>query len=307
MDRDVSQSIAMIPGLWDEMQLRGTNGGAGGTRMKSDEFSLAFWRRRVMEGGFWILAIVVLWGLDTLTKMQVRDRTGIGKDNLGLITEQATSAAGVLIMLLFVAWWLGHYPLRRARLGTTVLAHFFGSIAFSLGHYTLLIWFRKSVYVLVDIQYYPPASLLSNLLFEYQKDIKIYLGIIIVITIYRNFLGGENRMQLRPAAAQRILVQTGSGESILTYEQIDYLESARNYIVVHSGEREFLIRETMSELLGKLAAGRFARSHRSYAVNLDKISEIVTNDSGHSVRLLDGVEVPLSRKYRDGFKSLLLQ
>ncbi len=275
--------------------------------MNSAENTNGYWRHRALEGGFWILAIVILWTLDTLTKMQVRQRTGIGRSDFGLITEQATSAAGVLVMVLFVAWWLNHFPIRKARPASTVLGHVVGSVIFSLGHYTLMIWFRKIVYFLNDLHYGSPLSLFSNLLFEYQKDVKIYLGILIVITIYRNYLGGERRLQLRPQAARKILVQTGSGESILSYEQIDYLESARNYIVVHAGGREFLVRETMSALLDKLVAGRFVRSHRSFAVNLDKIAEIVTTDSGHMVKLADGAEVPLSRNYRDGFKSQLLQ
>ena len=63
--------------------------------------------------------------------------------------------------------------------------------------------------------------------------------------IYRNFLGGKSRLQVRPAAAQRILVQTGSGKSLIKYDQIEYLESAPNDVVVHSGGREFLVRDTM--------------------------------------------------------------
>lgn len=63
----------------------------------------------------------------------------------------------------------------------------------------------------------------------------------------------------------------------------------------------------MSGLLDKLAEGRFARSYRSYATNLDKIAEIITADSGHMVRLTGGSEVPLSRNYRSDFKAQLVQ
>jgi len=275
--------------------------------MKPIDNSDGYWRRRLLEGGFWILTIAIMWTLDTLTKMQVRERTGFGKNDFGLIVEQATSAGGVLVMVIFVAWWLNHFPIRRSRPASTLLGHLLGSVIFSLGHYTLLIGLRKIVYFLNDLQYGSPVSLLSNLVFEYQKDVKIYVGIVAIIAIYRNYLGGENRLQLRPESTRKIMVQTGSGESIVDFDQIEYLESARNYIVVHSGDREFLVRDTMTGLLDKLAAGRFARSHRSFAVNLDKIVEIVTAESGHTVRLENAAEVPLSRNYRDEFKSLLLR
>ena len=268
----------------------------------SDRFYL---RRRLLEAGFWIVLIALLWTLDTLTKMALRERTGFGLDDFRLIVEQATSAVGALVMVPFVAWWLNHFPIRRATPFSTIAGHLLGSVVFSLGHYTVLILLRKAVFFLDGRAYGSPISLISNLVFEYQKDIKIYLGIVVIITIYRMFLGGENRLQLRPRSAQKILVQTGSGESVLRYDQIDYLESARNYVVVHAGEREYLVRNTMSALLEKLADGDFVRSHRSFAVNLAKVDEIRSTDSGNAIRLSGGREIPLSRSYRDSFKAHL--
>ena len=262
-------------------------------------------RRRLLEAGFWIVLIGLLWTLDTLTQMALRTRTGVGLDDFRLITEQATSAAGALVMVPFVAWWLNHFPIRKAAPFSTIAGHIVGSAIFSLGHYTVLILLRKVVFFLDGRTYGTPISLISNLLFEYQKDIKIYLGVVIIIAIYRMFLGGENRLQLRPKSAQKILVQTGSGESVLRYDQIDYLESARNYVVVHAGEREYLVRNTMSALLEKLVDGDFVRSHRSFAVNLAKVDEVRSTDSGSSIKLADGQEIPLSRSYRETFKERL--
>lgn len=262
-------------------------------------------RQRMLHVGFWILLLSVLWTLDTLTKLEVRNRTGVGLDDFRLIAEQATSAAGVLVMVLFVAWWLHHFPIRRGALFRTIAGHILGSAIFSVGHYAIQITLRKIVYLMFDKVHGAPASLLSNLLFEYQKDIKIYLGIVVIIAIYRMFLGGENRLQVRPRSARKILVQTGSGETVLRYDQIDYLESARNYVVVHAGDREYLIRNTMSGLLDKLSDADFVRTHRSFAVNLNKVEEIKAVDSGHVVRIAGGRELPLSRSYRDTFKEQL--
>ena len=262
-------------------------------------------RRRLLEAGFWIVLIALLWTLDTLTQMAVRARTGVGLDDFRLITEQATSAVGALVMVPFVAWWLNHFPIRKAAPFSTIAGHIVGSIIFSLGHYTVLILLRKVVFFLDGRAYGSPISLISNLIFEYQKDIKIYLGIVVIVTIYRMFLGGENRLQLRPKSAQKILVQTGSGQSVLRYDQIDYLESARNYVVVHADEREYLVRNTMSALLDKLADGDFVRSHRSFAVNLAKVDELRSSESGNTIRLAGGQEIPLSRSYREEFKERL--
>ena len=176
---------------------------------------------------------------------------------------------------------------------------------FSLGHYTVMILLRQVTYPLFGREYGSPASLLSNLIFEYQKDIKIYLGIVVIVTIYRMFLGGENRLRLRPRSDRKILVQTGSGQAVISYDQIDLLESARNYVVVHAEGREYLVRDTMSALLDKLVDGNIVRSHRSFAINLDRVKELRSTDSGEVVRLEGGRDVPLSRRYRDEFKAAL--
>jgi hypothetical protein len=263
--------------------------------------------RRFFEAAFWMVLITVLWTLDTLTKLRLRERTGVGLDDFRLIAEQATSAAGVLVMVGFVAWWMNHFPIRRGALLSTAVGHLVGSALFSLGHYAIQITLREIVYPLFDREYGSPVSLLSNLIFEYQKDVKVYVGVVAIIAMYRLFLGGENRLQVRPRAAQKILVQTGSGEAMLSYDQIDYLEAARNYVVVHAGDREYLVRTTMSKLIDRLANDEFVRSHRSFAVNLAKVDEVRSQDSGYLIRLTGGQEIPLSRSYRDEFRQRMRQ
>ena len=88
---------------------------------------------------------------------------------------------------------------------------------------------------------------------------------------------------------------------MLRLEDLDYLEAARNYVVVHAGGREYIIRETMSNLARRLSAGPFERTHRSFIVNIDKISEIRTADTGQRIVLTTGDDIPLSRGYRDEF------
>ena len=59
-------------------------------------------RRRALEAGAWAALIALLWGLDTLTKLAVRERTGVGLDDFRLFAEQATSAAAALVMVAFL-------------------------------------------------------------------------------------------------------------------------------------------------------------------------------------------------------------
>ncbi len=92
---------------------------------------------------------------------------------------------------------------------------------------------------------------------------------------------------------------------MLRFDQIDYLEATRNYIAVHAADREYVVRDTMANLMLKLAGGPFARTHRSFIVNVDRIKEIRYVDSKQRIFLRNGKSIPLSRSYRDEFNAKL--
>jgi DNA-binding LytR/AlgR family response regulator len=71
-----------------------------------------------------------------------------------------------------------------------------------------------------------------------------------------------------------------------------------------TGERDYLVRNTLAKLEKQLAPGQIVRTHRSYLVNIDKIDEIRTTDIGdYEIHLESGKTVPLSCGYRDTFRS----
>ena len=259
--------------------------------------------------------IGLLWTLDTLSQLETRARTGTGLDDFRLYTEQATSAAAALLMVPFVAWWLELFPLRKERPLVTFLGQLAGSGLFALGHYSLLIVLRIVVFAANGLRYGGARSHLDNLVFEYQKDIKIYLGMVAIIALYRQFRRRTPTSQADPAtlagdAAPRagpypgkIVVQTGRGERLLSIGDIDYLEAARNYVSIHSGRNEYLLRETLASLEGKLAQSGFLRTHRSFIVNVERIAEIRAASGGACEIVLEsGQHIPLSRGYRDAVR-----
>jgi two-component system LytT family response regulator len=69
---------------------------------------------------------------------------------------------------------------------------------------------------------------------------------------------------------------------------------------LNSEKGEHLLREPLYILEAKLDPGKFSRIHRSAIVNVDYIKEIRPSDSGdHSIILIDGKKLTLTRKYRD--------
>ena len=258
--------------------------------------------RTWFEAAAWLVLVAVLWGSDLFVKFAERDQLGAGKNDFRLIVEQATSASAVLLMIPFVIFWLRKFPLQRGAWTQAIVGHTVGTIIFAAGHYSLMVCMRMAVYAMAAATYIWREPFFANLLLEYQKDIKIYFGIIAVVTAYRFFVHPRPNSVGTERSPDRLLVQTGSGESILRFEQIDYLEAARNYVSVHAEGREYLVRDTLANLGGKLPEDKFARTHRSFIVNVDRIREIRSVDSGHEVVLDNDVRIPLSRGYRDKFR-----
>lgn len=110
--------------------------------------------------------------------------------------------------------------------------------------------------------------------------------------------------EARPAG--RIAIRTSGRVIFLPTSEIDWFEAAGNYILVHTGDKTHLLRETMSELERRLDAKLFARAHRSAIVNLERVREVRVSGSGDGrVVLGNRREVPLSRRYRRGFERAL--
>jgi two-component system LytT family response regulator len=86
---------------------------------------------------------------------------------------------------------------------------------------------------------------------------------------------------------------------LLRLHEIDWIESADNYAVVHSGTRQFILRATIAELEARLAAAGFARVSRSVIVNKERIHGFKSLWHGdYQIYLRDGTTIRLSRRYK---------
>jgi DNA-binding LytR/AlgR family response regulator len=261
--------------------------------------------RKLGEAAFFVALVAVLWTADTLTKFSQLRFLGHTPDSFRLITEQATSAVVVLFLVPCVAWWLTRFPLRRDRLVAATAGHVLGSMLFAIAHYFLMVGLRYVVFLFADERYVFSEYWFRNLAIEYQKDIKIYVVTVGIIAAYRYVRAARARAPAATVTTDRLVVQTGKGETIIRRDDIEYLEAARNYVTVSTGARDFLVRNTLARLEEQLAPGQIVRTHRSYLVNIDKIDEIRSTDTGsYEIHLKSGKTVPLSRGYRDEFRSL---
>lgn len=105
---------------------------------------------------------------------------------------------------------------------------------------------------------------------------------------------------------ERIIVRSGGRILILRTDDVDWLEAASNYVRIHAGGREYLLRETMTNLETRLDPAQFVRIHRSTIVRLNRIKELEPLFQGDYVLILeDGTRLTSSRGYRDRLQELL--
>jgi two-component system LytT family response regulator len=116
----------------------------------------------------------------------------------------------------------------------------------------------------------------------------------------------DGRVAARPgepepaAAAQRFLVKLGNRTSIITAGEIDWIEAQGYYVTLHVGGAAHLHRQAIGALEAELDPRAFARIDRSAIVNLARIRELRRHSDGRWVaRLIDGTELPVSRRRRE--------
>jgi hypothetical protein len=244
--------------------------------------------------------VIVFWTLDTLAKRNVRLVDGVGLDDFRLIAEQVTSGLTVWLLIPAVAWWLSRFPISSGQIGSKIVGHLLGSVLFASAHYFIMSTMRAVSYPWFGRTWQHSEFWLNNLLVEYQKDIKIYVAIIAIVGTYRRL------RQDKEHTGERLPVQTGSGERLLEFAEIDCLEASRNYVSVFTAEKEYLLRETLASLESRLSNRGFLRTHRSFLVNRERVAGIEpASGGGQNIILKSGRKVPLSRSRRSEIRAAL--
>jgi len=96
--------------------------------------------------------------------------------------------------------------------------------------------------------------------------------------------------------AQRVVIKDGTRVHIVPVEQLDYAEAQDDYVALHSGGKSYLKQQTITSLADALDPERFVRVHRSFLVNLERVTKIepYTRDTRLAV-LAGGAQIPVSR------------
>jgi two-component system, LytTR family, response regulator len=104
----------------------------------------------------------------------------------------------------------------------------------------------------------------------------------------------------------RIAVRDGTKVFIIPVAKVDYVEAQDDYLAIASDGKKHLKQQTISSLEQALDPARFLRVHRSYIVNLEKVSRVepFAKDS-HVAVLANGAQIPVSRSGYARLKEIL--
>ena len=116
--------------------------------------------------------------------------------------------------------------------------------------------------------------------------------------------------ELKPPSktSERLPIKSGGRVIFVRIDEIDWVEAAHNYIVLHVNKDSHLLRETMNAFEARLSPDKFVRISRSTIVNIDRIKELQPMFYGeYTVTLQNGTRLTLSRRYRDKLQQLGLR
>ena len=102
----------------------------------------------------------------------------------------------------------------------------------------------------------------------------------------------------------RLPVRSEGKIKVIELADVDWLSAADNYVTLHAGGREYLVRDTIAAIERRLDPKSFVRVHRSTIVRLNRIAELMPDAHGDFViRLKDGTRLDMSRTYRSNVES----
>lgn len=99
---------------------------------------------------------------------------------------------------------------------------------------------------------------------------------------------------------ERLIARQGGKTIAVPLEEVRWVESAGNYVVLHAATESYRIRSTLAAVEDRLDPARFVRVHRRFIVDLRAMRELLPWSGGDQLIVLEGgVKLPVSRNFRE--------
>lgn len=112
--------------------------------------------------------------------------------------------------------------------------------------------------------------------------------------------------QKQPDEDLRIVVKDGSEIKIIPTDTLLYIEAYDDYVKIHTKEKYFVKKKTMTYYEKTLNSKDFLRIHRSYIININELTRIESYEkNSYRATLKNNAKIPISRNSYSGLKEIL--
>ena len=126
-----------------------------------------------------------------------------------------------------------------------------------------------------------------------QSDLYAAIEIAINNFSFKDKKGAENTNEDVHNKNNFMFIKDGDYFYKVMFDDIQYLCSENVYVMVFTEHKKFTIRTSLNEFLEKFEPSKFIRVHQRYAVNVNKIDKINSNDL-----LISKNKIPISKSYK---------
>ena len=201
------------------------------------------------------------------------------------------------VMLFFWIPWLGWRvapPWVRPR--WKLLVHIPTALAFALSHIGGFVLLRKLVYWLAG-DHYVFGAFLPQFFYEFRKDALGYVLFFACFTLVDHLLS-QQPVATAAGPSPTFDIRDGAKLARVRMDDILAVSSAGNYVefALRDGRR-LLMRSPLSALERELAPHGFLRTHRSWLVNARHVTALTPEGSGDYAVKVQGLTLPLSRRF----------
>jgi hypothetical protein len=273
------------------------------------------------------LAILLTWtafGVFFGTQNYIRDiYVGKSASLPGYIVGWLLCGYSWGILTVPVLRFLGRFSLERLGWSKLLLWHIPAAIIFSL--------LQIGIYVLIATTLFGGGGngawefYKLIVVKEFQSSFLVYFAIIFAAIAYKRWFGertDQNPSELSETAIttadhghqngnghaplDRISIKENGRISLVDTDNVEWIESYGNYVLIHTPGRRYIYRETMAGMEKKLQPSEFVRIRRSTIVRIDRIKELRPVLNGEFDVVLKNDKVLTStRRYRKNLQHIV--
>jgi hypothetical protein len=273
-------------------------------------------RRQWLMIGFWVVTFGTAAIGNTMTTRIDADRYNIAVSTWQIATNEFSSVFLSLLMLPFLLKACDRWPLHGDTWRRRLPLYFLGSVLWSAFHVIGMDLIRALVYGMFGSSY-DPGSWIAQAIYEYLKDIRTFFLIVAVghmVEWFGRHIRGEASLldvpdEGPPVEAvdrpERFLVRKLGRDFLVATADIEWVQSAGNYVNLRVRGRDYPLRSTLAALETRLDPTVFVKAHRSYLVQLAQVTAIEPLDAGDArLHMADGTVLPCSRRYRESLRAV---